>query len=398
MKENNMNKDKIIVRDLFLLFKKYFFQVSVVVTMAAGFSIMLTQYMPKKYRVDFELNVYSKYFQNPLISGIIPGVYSVPEMRFAIDSMVKEAINDAFIDKIGTDYNIYTDTTNPKEMATERQFLRNRFSYYSTGGQGYKISFIHSDPIIGKEIAEKTLQLVKGHFIQTRINQIEMVKEVMVRKLTSFNATQSVNKKGADNALLSKNPKVLKAELSKINQNLEALKKKYKDNHPKIFKLKQERLTIKDWLIEFSDLETGESNSNEYDVIDTSLAISSDRAITEKISSRFYTKYHDFNIALEIEKRSLESYIGITKSPQLPTYPISPKRKLFASVGFLLGLVFSFIYVFFKEFVVPSKNERILAEEKKFDALFLGTMTKRRIVKTKTKEIIDPFHNNELRN
>ena len=378
-----MNKDKVIVRDLFVLLKKYFFQVTVVVLMAAGFSVMLTQFMPKKYRVDFELNVYSKYFQNPLISGIIPGVYSVPEMRFAIDSMVKEAINDVFIDKIGNDYNIYSDTTVPKQMATERQFLRNRFSYYSTGGQGYKISFVHTDPIIGKEIAEKTLKLVKGHFIQTRINQIEMVKEVMVRKLQSFNATQNVNKKGADNALLSKNPKVLNAELSKLNKNLQALKKQYKDNHPKIFKLKQKRLTIKGWLKEFSNNDAKQIKANEYDVIDTSLAISSDRAITEKISSRFYTKYHDFNIALEIEKRSLESYIGITKNPQLPTYPISPKRKLFASVGFLLGLVFSFIYVFFKEFIVPSKIERIALEEKNFNALFLGTLPKQNIVKRK---------------
>ena len=45
MKGNSMNKDKIIVRDLFVLFKKYFFQVTIVVLMAAGFSIMLTQYM-----------------------------------------------------------------------------------------------------------------------------------------------------------------------------------------------------------------------------------------------------------------------------------------------------------------------------------------------------------------
>jgi hypothetical protein len=389
MKGNSMNKDKIIIRDLFVLFKKYFFQVTVVVLMAAGFSVMLTQYMPKNYRVDFELNVYSKYFQNPLISGIIPGVYSVPEMRFAIDSMVKEAINDVFIDKIGNDYNFYSDTEDPKQMATERQFLRDRFSYYSTGGQGYKISFVHSDPLIGKEIAEKTLKLVKGHFIQTRINQIEMVKEVMVRKLQSFNATQNVNRKGADNALLSKNPKVLNAELSKLNKNLQALKKQYKDNHPKIFTLKQKRATIKGWLKEFSNNDSKTNRTNEYDVIDTSLAISSDRAITEKISSRFYTKYHDFNIALEIEKRSLESYIGITKSPQLPTHPISPKRKLFASVGFLLGLVFSFIYVFFKEFIVPSKSERIALEEKNLNALFLGTLTKNDNKQKKTKNIIE---------
>lgn len=372
-----MLKDKIMIRDLFLLLKKYYLPGIVIIVMSAGFSIMLTKFMAKNYRVDFDINVYSKYFQNPLISGIIPGVYGVSEMRFAIDSMVKEAISDEFIDEIGNDYGIYSNSKDMNQIALERQFLRDRFTTYSTGGQGYRVSFTHTDPIKGKEIAEKTLKVVKGHFIQTRINQIEMVKEVMVKKLTSFNATQNVNKKGSDSALLSKNPKVLKAELSKLNQNLSALKKQYKDNHPKILKLMQKKSTIKEWLIEFDDSDAEQTEELGYDVIDTSLAINSDRSVTEKISGRFYAKYHDFNIALEIEKRSLESYIGITKSPQLPTYPISPKKKLFGSVGFLLGLVFAFIYVFFKEFVIPSKDERIAAEEIKFNALFLGFLDQR---------------------
>ena len=98
-----MNNDKIFIRDLVNIILKYFWKMAIIVVLCLAFSITLTQVMKKKYQADFEINVYSKYFQNPLISGIIPSVYNVPEMRFTIDSMVKEAISDEFIDKIGTE-------------------------------------------------------------------------------------------------------------------------------------------------------------------------------------------------------------------------------------------------------------------------------------------------------
>lgn len=363
-----MLKDKIMFRDVFLILKRNFIGVFAIVLVLTGFSISLTVFMKKQYRSTFEINVYSKYFQNPLISGIIPGVYSVPEMRFAIDSMVKEAISDKFIDMIGTEYKIYSNTQDKVYQAKERQYLRERFSYYSTGGQGYKISFSDSDPLRAKIIADRTLEVVKGYFIQSRINTIEMVKRVMVNKLTSFNATQNVNKNGGDKALVSKSPDVLRAELMKIESNLSALKKQYKDNHPRILKLNQKRDTILSWLEEYGDLKSSS------DIVDASLTMSTSKLISEQISSKFYTKYHDFNIALDIEKQSLEGYIGVIVNPQIPTAPISPKKRMFASVGFLLGLMFAFLYVFYKEILVPNTAELIAIEAKKFGALYLGSL------------------------
>ena len=365
-----MEKDNVLFIDVIKTIFRYFWSITLIVAVCLGFSLTLTQVLKKKYKAEFEINVYSKYFQNPLISGIIPSVFNVPEMRFTIDSMIKEAISDKFIDDIGYDYSIYTDTKDESQMAKQRQFLRDQFKYFSTGGQSYKISFINKDPFIAKEIAEKTLRTVKDHFIQTRINTIMMVKSIMVKRLTSFNATQNSNRKGADKALASNSPEVLKAELSKINTSIEALRKQYKDNHPKILKLNEKKMTIKSWLLEFED------DNISQDFVDASLALNSDKEVSAKISSTFYTKYHDFNIALDIEKKSLSSYIGIIQRPQLPTSPIWPKKRLFASLGFLLGLVFAFIYVFYKELMVPSHHDQIEKTIKRYDAIDLGVLPK----------------------
>ncbi|MFT6604824.1 MAG: capsular polysaccharide biosynthesis protein, partial [Bacteriovoracaceae bacterium] len=100
----------------------------------------------------------------------------------------------------------------------------------------------------------------------------------------------------------------------------------------------------------------------------------SDKNTVEQLSAKFYTKYHDFTIALEVEKRSLESYIGITKQPSLPISPISPKKRLFAAIGLILGVLFAFIFVFFNEVMAPNREEQLLAEAEEYGALVLGVL------------------------
>ncbi len=364
-----MNSDKIFFRDLIKTISKYRNRIVLICVLTVAFCFQLTFWISKQYTSTFEINVYSKYFQNPLISGVIPDVYNIPEMRFAIDSMVKEAISDEFIDDLGKRYKMYSETKDDREIAKERQALRDKFSYFSTGGQSYQISFSHSDPYIAKEITERTLRQVKDHIVGKRISTIELVKEVMIRKLNSFNASQKFTQKGSDKTLASKSPDVLKEELVKVNTSIAALSKQYSTNHPIMLNLKQRQKTINSWLKEF-DMSKDDS------AVDLPMSMTHDKIVSEQLSSKFYAKYHDFNIALEIEKKSLQNYIGLIKTPQLPTAPIWPKKRLFASLGFILGLVISFIYVFISEIIVPSKDEQLALEAEKLGTFVLGVLPK----------------------
>lgn len=369
MRELNMNSDKVFIRDLFNVITKNKYKIALICGLAVAFSIQLTNWIEKQYTSTFEINVYSKYFQNPLISEVIPDVYNIPEMRFAIDSMVKEAMNDDFIDGIGRDFNIYSGTEDEREFSKERQQLRDRFSSFSTGGQSYQISFSYKDPHIAKAITEKTLETVKSHIINKRIRTIELIKEVMVKRLNSFSATQKLNQQGGEKVLASKSPEALRAELQKIQNNLAALSKQYSENHPVIQNLIQRRETVSSWLQEFTVKNDGEN-------LEITFGMTPDRLINEQLSSKFYTKYHDFNIALDIEKKSLESYIGLIKMPQLPTAPIWPKKRLFASLGLIMGLVISFIVVFINEVLLPSRDEKLAQEAKRLETMVLGSLPK----------------------
>lgn len=383
-----MKADKVFIKDLLETINRYKKTIFVICFLSVAFCFQLTMWMEKQFTSTFEINVYSKYFQNPLISGVIPDVFNIPEMRFAIDSMVKEAISDDYIDQIGMKYKIYSNTTDERQAAKERQLLRDRFSYFSTGGQSYQISFSFSDPYIAKEITEKTLEVVRGHIIDKRIKTIELVKEVMIKKLNSFNASQKLEQKGSEKALASKSPDVLKEELMKIEANIEALSKQYSGNHPVMVNLKQRRNTIILWLKEF-DLSKVDTSA------DLPVSMAHDKMISDQLSSKFYTKYHDFNIALEIEKRSLQGYIGIIKNPQLPTAPMWPKKKLFASLGLIFGMVISFIYVFIREMLVSSKEESLENEASELETLVLGEMPQIKLPKNKSP-VTQSYENPEM--
>lgn len=362
-----MNSDKVFIRDLFQIILKNKKRILIICGLAIAFSVQLTFWIEKQYTSTFEINVYSKYFQNPLISEVIPDVYNIPEMRFAIDSMVKEAMSDQFIDSIGRDFNIYSITEDERQLSKERQLLRDRFSSFSTGGQSYQISFSYKDPYIAKSIAEKTLANIKGHIIDKRIKTIEMIKEIMVKRLNSFSATQKLNQKGGEKVLASKSPEALRDELQKIDNNLSALSKQYSANHPVMLNLLERKETVSSWLKEFNF-------KSDKDNIDITFGMTPDKIVNEQLSSKFYTKYHDFNIALDIERRSLESYIGLIRIPQLPTAPIWPKKRLFASLGLILGLVISFIAVFTHEVLLPSREEKLIAEARVLGTMVLGTL------------------------
>jgi LPS O-antigen subunit length determinant protein (WzzB/FepE family) len=239
-------------------------------------------------------------------------------------------------------------------------FFRDNLRMFSDGGQSYKVSFTHSDPMVTYKVTNDILTAIKNYFINSRIETIEYVRSIMVKKLESLNVTQKMAKSDvSDNALASKNPIVLRSELQKINNDISALRKQYNTSHPKIQKLKQRKKTIIAWLREFRNRRDTESGNEE------AILMSNNKDVAVNISSKLYSKFYDTNMALDLEKKSVSKYIGIIHAPQLPVFPIWPKKRLFASIGLIVGFMICFIYVFIKEVMVPPADEILnqLAQE-----------------------------------
>ena len=95
-------------------------------------------------------------------------------MTDTINSMVREVMSDEYIDELGIEYKFYSDLRSSEELTTygdryqrarERMFLRERFKYYSTGVQSYKVLFSGKDPLITLEVTKKVLERIKTTFV-----------------------------------------------------------------------------------------------------------------------------------------------------------------------------------------------------------------------------------------
>jgi chaperonin cofactor prefoldin/capsular polysaccharide biosynthesis protein len=372
-------KEKIYVKDFLSLLVFYKKPLAIIMVASILCLVQLSFILPKTYRSEFELNIYSKYFKNALISEVIPGMNSIAEMTQTADSMVKETLNDEFIDSIGNDFKIYPHEMSPQQLSKAREQLRNRFEMYSTGGQSYHVSFSHGDPVVTFEVTKKVMDAVRATFINTRIETIENAKKTIQQKLESVNVTKQITDDSISaNALASKNPTVLRSEIMKINTDLSALKMQFNVRHPRIVKLEQRKATIQNWLKEVEDDKVPSSDARNEDgtkeYSDAPLLMTGDREISQTIAAKLYIKFNDINIALDIERKSLPGYIGVIVAPQIPSSPLFPKKRLFASLGFMIGLICCFGYVFYNEIMALSSTEKARRMAKDLKGEYFGSM------------------------
>ena len=373
-------KEKIYIRDFLSLLVFYKKPLAIIMVASVLCLVQLSFILPKTYRSEFELNIYSKYFKNALISEVIPGMNSIAEMTQTTDSMVKETLNDELIDNIGKEFKIYPAQMTPQQLSKAREQLRDRFKMYSTGGQSYHVSFSHGDPIVTFEVTKKVLEAVRATFINTRIETIENAKKTIQQKLESVNVAKQITDDSISaNALASKNPTVLRSEIAKINSDLSALKMQFNVQHPRIVKLQQRKATIENWLkeVEVDSSATKNGDDSEEGIkeySDAPLLMAGDSEISQNIAAKLYTKFNDINVALDIERKSLPGYIGVIVAPQIPSSPLFPKKRLFASLGFMIGLICCFGYVFYNEIMQMSPSERARKMAKDLKGEFFGTM------------------------
>ena len=373
-KASNISKDKVYIQDFIKLILKYKFSVLIILAICIGAFVEMSVLIPKRYKSDFELSIYPKYFKNPIINNVIPGVSSSLEMTQTIDANIKELMNDEFIDEVAEKFNFYKKSASEIVLTKEREDLRDRFKAYSSGSQSYRIDFFDSNPKRALAVSNFVLDKVRGFFINSRIETIETVRKIMLSRLESLNVTKKMSgAEIADNALASNNPAVMRSEIAKIDQDISALKKQFNVNHPRVLKLIQRRATIVNWLEQYDPTKVEGNNNNE--LSESPLLLNPGDTLADDIASKLFAKYHDINIALELEKKSLPSYIGVIKAPSLPIAPIWPKKRLFASIGFVIGLIICFLYVLFKEVVLLSIEDKLAIKASALGGLVLGEVS-----------------------
>ncbi|MFZ4715042.1 MAG: hypothetical protein ACOYL6_15080 [Bacteriovoracaceae bacterium] len=303
--------------------------------------------IPKKYKSMAVINVYTKYFKNPLIGQVIAELQNTDEMKNNLQSLISEAVDDEFVDQIAEKYNLYDAAEGKVRRNAERDILRNRFHVTAIGHQSFQVDFTYSDPQVTKDIATLTMQRVIDGLVRHRRIMIENIKDSIRKRIEVMAMSQD----SVTSPLASTKPEVLSRQLVGIRAEIQALTSQYSQNHPLVRALKEKEQIVNKWLL---DIKAGKK------VVDTSLnekdqfpVIGGDSkyALTE-INKDLLTKYNYLNIISELENVTMPDYIGIVQHPQVPASPIFPNKMLFMVFGLLVGIVLSALIILVEEFIL----------------------------------------------
>ena len=177
-----MKHDQIYFDDIIKLIlqskNKIFATVILTTVLFMGASFVI----PKKYKSTAVINVYTKYFKNPLVGQVIAELQNTDEMKNNLQSLISQAVDDEFVDQVAEKYNLYANDPGKVKRNTEREYLRERFQVMALGHQSFQVAFVYPDPIVAKEIASLTMQRVIDGLIKHRSIMIENIKDSIRKK------------------------------------------------------------------------------------------------------------------------------------------------------------------------------------------------------------------------
>lgn len=325
-----------------------------IVGVSVGLFLFAALVAPKKYKSAAVINVYTKYFKNPLVGQVITELQNTDEIKNNLESLITESIDDQFVDGQAEKHNLYKAEAGKIKRNTERDLLRQRFQITALGHQSFQVAFISSDPQIAKDVAQASLSHIISHLVNHRKKTIESIKE-SIRKRIEFMA---MSQDKVTNPLASAKPEVLKRQLVRIRSEKDALRAQYSAEHPSVKALEAKEKIIARWL---EDNKKGSSNTtnedptiNEHDQVPI-LGGDSAYAISE-INKDLLTKYNYLNIISELENVDQPDYIGIVQYPQVPASPLFPNKVLFMVFGLLLGIVVSAIMILVEEYLLGNSQ------------------------------------------
>ena len=95
---NSHSEPALNIQEMPKLFAKY--RMGIFGAMAVGLIMggIAAQVLPKKYKSYFELTIYSKYFQSPLIGDFVPGMSESGDMKSQRESLIRQVLTPEYLD------------------------------------------------------------------------------------------------------------------------------------------------------------------------------------------------------------------------------------------------------------------------------------------------------------
>ena len=334
--------------------------------LAVGSSYML----PRKYKSESQFTIYTKYFQNPLVHELIPDQYDTAEMRLQRESLIRQALDEGFLDQIGEKEGFFKKPAGTPERSAEREQLRNQFEIFALNGTTFQVNFIAKDRFVAREVNSLAVDQVTKTLVEQRRKTLANARDAVRARLESI----SMQLNHTVDPVAGSRPELLRKELARSEEELAALLARYSPRHPQVIRLRERIAGLQSWIASDPALKKDAPVAHEDSFSEPKNLVGGElEAPTRDVYSELLKKLNYLNVALQMERPEVVSYFGMIEAPTLPFAAFSPKRVEFLVFGLAGGLLLALFSVLLQEYLVfvaptPEKDAAV------WGAPFLGTL------------------------
>lgn len=325
--------------DIIDIIRRHIIPVVLTIVLCVMISVLIATVIPKRYKAKAILDIPSSYFRNPLVSELISEVNDPTELNAQRIALLRLALNDDFLDTLGEKYQLFKLTRdNPKRQA-ERDDLFRRIEYFSINTTSFQIGLVGDKPRLVYEMLSDVLDQMTYTLIEERYRTLTRARDAIQTQVEFL--SRALSKVGT----ATPQADFLRGELQKIESNIAALRTKYTETHPELYKLKKEAESVRSRL-----KGTQIPSSPPEDDLTKAFITPNTKAPIQDIYNDLLRKLSHLNIILEMEKdRSAPSYLAVVEKPAIPPFPAFPDKKAFMAIGLLAGLVIAVLQVLYYE-------------------------------------------------
>jgi len=344
------------------LLKRNLVMVLISVCFTTLIALLLAIYLPHRFKSKAVLSIQSGYFQHPLVNDLISETQDPSEMSSQRLSLLRLALNDQFLDKLGTTYQIYKHPSDNNFRVLERESLFRQIEYFSVSPTSFQISISTDNPETSYKVTTEILDQMTSILVGQRYQTFMKARDSILKQAKLLESTLS-------SPAHAPQQDALRAELASMESNLASLRARFTEQHPDVMRMKSltQALEAKLKLIP----NTANQGTDDY----TSVFLSpASRASTQQIFDDLLKKLSHLNIVLEMERNRQDvSYLAIIEQPTIPTKPTFPDPVQFVLIGALGGLLIGGAITTFREL---RRTVKLTAEEVEeiFGLEFLGEL------------------------
>lgn len=305
--------------------------------------IVLALVLPKQFKSRAVLSIQAGYFQAPMVNEFVSTVNDPRELQAQRLSLLRMALSDEFLERIGERYGIFETNSRGVERARELELFRGKIELFGVSPTSFQISAVGKSPTQARaltlDIMEQMMETVVLERYRALLNSHQAIRAHTEKLEEQLKRSKSpeINKEGAE----------IKQQLLAAEAKLSELLSRFTEKHPSVIQHRQRLAALRQRALAAEPAAAEQSAAaSDLPPID-GIAVAPMRSVFEELRK----KLSYLEVVLDMERDYLSApYLSVVEKPSMPTGAVFPKRRIFAGVGAGLGLICGLFFMILAEF------------------------------------------------